>query len=276
MTSLPQPLVDAVLRALGLERPSPDFDGLWRLYRRWCERVPFDNSRKLAHIGAGNPAPLPGDRPEDFFRAWLEHGAGGTCWSGNGALCELLRALGFDALRGVATMLVADDASPNHGTVAVDLEEGRFLVDASMLHREPLLLAEKPTSIEHFAWGVEARRDEHGKTRVRWHPFHLDDGLDCRLEAFGASAADFRERHEATRAWSPFNYALSLRLIRGESMVGFRYGKYGERTAAGGTIHEERATPWRRRFLAETIGFSPQLIARIPPDREIPARAWRG
>ena len=145
-----------ILRKLGIERPEPDLAGLTRLYSRWCETVPFDNSLKLAHIAVADPAPLPGDRPEDFFESWLEHGTGGTCWSANGALFALLRAFGFDAHRGIATMLAVPDLPPNHGTVVVDLQEGRFLVDASMLHREPLPLHERVTRVEHFAWGVEA------------------------------------------------------------------------------------------------------------------------
>jgi len=41
----------------------------------------MDNVRKLIHLRANDPAPLPGDTPEDFFGAWLVHGAGGTCWA---------------------------------------------------------------------------------------------------------------------------------------------------------------------------------------------------
>jgi hypothetical protein len=267
--SLDPRLLDATLRKLGVERPRNDLAGLTAVYRRWCERVPFDNSRKLAHVTANDPAPLPGDRPDDFLRGWLTHGTGGTCWAGHGALHALLCALGFEASRGIATMLVAPDLPPNHGTVVVDLPEGRFLVDASLLHRDPLPLRDEATAIDHFAWGVRATPQPDGRPLVHWYPFHLEQGMDCRLESFGASAEDFRELHEATRAWSPFNYSLCLRLVRGDRSLGFWFGSYGERSASGERCFEGRDPKWRETFLQETVGFSREHVASIPPDREV-------
>jgi N-hydroxyarylamine O-acetyltransferase len=263
-------LQQPILRKLGIGRPETDLAGLTRIYRRWCETVPFDNSLKLIHVASGDPAPLPGDRPDDFFSAWLARGTGGTCWSANGALCALLCSLGFEASRGIATMLVAPNLPPNHGTVAVALAEGRFLVDASLLHREPLPLREHTTRIDHFAWGVEATPLPDGRTSVRWYPFHLDEGMDCRIESFGASHEDFRELHEATRAWSPFNYSLCMRLVRGDRMLGFWFGQYGERTAAGKTRFESIDPAARRKLLSEELGLSPTHVDALPPDREIP------
>ena len=95
-----------MLAKLGVARPAPDRDGLAAVYGAWCRRVPFDNVRKMIHVRAEDPGPLPGDDPTEFFESWLAHGAGGTCWAGNGALFALLQALGFSASRGVATMLV--------------------------------------------------------------------------------------------------------------------------------------------------------------------------
>lgn len=269
-------LVAAVLRKLGLGRPAPDLAGLRQLYRRWCESVPFDNSQKMIHLAAGSPGSLPGDRADDFFASWLERGTGGTCWAANGALFSLLRSLGFDARRGLATMLVAPDLPPNHGTVAVDLEDGRFLVDASMLHREPLLLGDDPTRVDHFAWGVEASPMADGRTSVRWHPFHLEDGMICRIEHFEASESDFRELHEATRAWSPFNYALCVRRVHRDRMVGFWFGLYGERTAEG-TRRFEPIDPGRRRaVLCDDLGLVPAHVDAIPADRDIPPPPGHG
>src|SRR5688572_175456 len=94
-----------VLARLGVDRPEPDLAGLRRVYAAWCQRVPFDNVLKLVHLAAGRAGPLPGSTADDFFRSWLAHGAGGTCWAGNGALHDLLAALGFAATRATATML---------------------------------------------------------------------------------------------------------------------------------------------------------------------------
>jgi N-hydroxyarylamine O-acetyltransferase len=261
---------DAVLRRLGVPEPSVDLAGLTAIYRRWCESVPFDNTRKLIHVRAGDPGPLPGDVPDDFFASWLEHGTGGTCWAGNGALHALLRSLGFEAHRGIATMMVAPDLPPNHGTVAVDVDEGRFLVDASMLHGEPLPLRDTTTRIDHFAWGVEAVPGADGRTAVHWYPFHLEAGMDCRIERFGASEADFRELHEATRTWSPFNYSLCLRRVRGDAMIGFWFGRYGERAAAGTRRYEDVEPSVRRRVLCDDVGLSARLVDAVPADREVP------
>ena len=97
--------VAAVLEKLGVERPAPDLDGLRAVYAAWCGAVAFDNVLKLIHLADERSGPLPGSTAESFFEAWLEHGTGGTCWSGNGALHDLLEALGFDVARAIATML---------------------------------------------------------------------------------------------------------------------------------------------------------------------------
>ena len=61
-----------------------------------------------------------------------------------------------------------------------------------------------------------------GHWYIRWHPAHMLDGLDCRLDHLHVTQETFRERHEQTRPWSPFNYELYARLIRGEAVVSNR------------------------------------------------------
>jgi N-hydroxyarylamine O-acetyltransferase len=88
-------------------------------------------------------------------------------------------------------MLVAPGAMPNHGTVLVACEGGRYLVDASMLHGAPLRLDDGlPTEVEHPAWGVRSFR-RHGHWHVRWRPLHMPNDLECsvyRLEQLDAPA----------------------------------------------------------------------------------------
>jgi N-hydroxyarylamine O-acetyltransferase len=135
-------LLERVLAKLGLsEPPSPTLEGLRTLYPAWCRTVPFDNIRQLIHRRSHDPSPMPGGDATEFFEAWLVYGTGGTCWSGNGALHALLLSLGFEATRGLCTMLVAPDIPPNHGSVLVMYEGSRYVVDASILHSEPLRLA---------------------------------------------------------------------------------------------------------------------------------------
>ena len=122
---LSPPLRERVLAKLGFAgSPAPTFENLGAIYAAWCRGVPFDNVRKLIHVRAGNSGPLPGSTAEDFLEAWLKHGTGGTCWSGAGAFHALLASLGFDAARGVGTMLVAPDLPPNHGSVRGDFRRG--------------------------------------------------------------------------------------------------------------------------------------------------------
>jgi len=154
--ALDNDLVERVLERLGLRRrPDVSLPALADLYDRWSRRVPFDNIRKLIHVRGNDPRPLPGDSPNEFFEAWLRHGTGGTCWGGNGALCELLIALGYDARRAAATMMVAPDIPPNHGSVVAHLDGRRYVVDASMLFVEPLPLR-AGARVAQRAWGVEA------------------------------------------------------------------------------------------------------------------------
>ena len=100
--------------------------------------------------------------------------------------------------------------------------------------------------------------------------------MTCRLESFGASEADFRELHEATRAWSPFNYALCIRMVQGDRIFGFWFGSYGERTASGARTFEVRDLGWRMKILRESVGFSREHVDIIPPDRELPPPPGHG
>jgi N-hydroxyarylamine O-acetyltransferase len=257
-----------VLEKLGLSAPpSLDFVGLHEIYAAWCRRVPFDNIRKLIWLREEIPGPLPGDDPAEFFDAWLTHGTGGTCWAGNGALQALLEAVGFDATRGLGTMLAAPDVPPNHGTVRVTLEGEDHLVDASILFDEPLRV-EVGATIDHPAWGV--RIDEvEGKLHVIWRPFFLDS-LDCRIEKLDSSVEEFQNWHEFTRGWGPFNFSLSARLIEGDKMIGAAFGPVAVIDEHGKVALIEMERDERVRFLVERLGISEEMATRLPPDAEMP------
>lgn len=270
-------LVESVLDKLGFAKhPDPDLEGLRAVYGAWSRAVPFDNLRKLIHVDSGSTAPLAGDDVREFLRAWMAWGTGGTCWAGNGALCALLQALGFDAVRGVGTMMVAPELPPNHGTVVVRLDDRRWLVDASMLHVDPLLLdEERETSVEHPAWGLRcAKRD--GKWHVHWRPLHIPEGLDCRIDLLETDAKDFRERHEDTRGWSPFNYQANARRIRDGRVVGLAFGLRVEIDAAGNPSAAPVDHDARLRVMTEELGIHPELAEKVPADRPTPPPPWSG
>ena len=194
-----------VLARLGVERPNLDLEGLRSLYGAWCRSVPFDNTRKLIHVFEERDGPLPGSTADDFFDAWLRLGTGGTCWAGNGALHDLLEALGFKVDRAIATMLLRRDApAPNHGTVVVTVDGRRYVTDASILSGEPLDLLEDGEAPNP---GPLPRLDRvDGKPAVMWRMVRAPEGFPCRIDRIGAGADEFEELHGRTRAWSPFNY----------------------------------------------------------------------
>jgi len=226
--------------------------------------------RKLIHLHRREPGALPGDTASDFFEAWLRHGTGGTCWAGNGALQALLRTLDFDVARGLATMLVYPDLPPNHGTVVVSCEQKRYLVDASMLHGEPLALEpSEPSVIAHPAWGVQCSIRE-GQWFIRWRPLHLPAGIDCRIEQLQVTEQTFHERHEMSRPWSPFNYALVARGNRAGTVLGAAFGQRLD-IDADGTVRQRPLPPAQRaQFLIEEMGMDAALIEQLPADLPTP------
>jgi N-hydroxyarylamine O-acetyltransferase len=266
-------LLERVLERLGFSaRPEPTLTDLSQIYAAWCRRVPFDNVRKLIHLSSQAPGPLPGDTPTAFFTDWLDGGTGGTCWAGNGALHALLVSLGFEASRGIGTMITAPDIPPNHGTVLVALDGGHYLVDASILHGEPLRLDEhEPTRTNHPAWGVMCTyRDGHW--HVGWRPMHSPGGIECRIDRFPATPAEFHELHEQTRPWSPFNYELSARLIRGDDVVGAAFGKRVVLEGSGGVVQEPLPAQDRLHLLVDELGISEEVAHRLPPETPTPPR----
>ncbi|MGQ0698821.1 MAG: arylamine N-acetyltransferase family protein [Panacagrimonas sp.] len=264
-------LLERVLTRLGLStRPAPTFSGLSTLYAAWCPNVPFDNIRKLIHLRRGDPGPLPGDSAEDFFESWLRYGTGATCWAGHGALHALLGSLGFASVRGFATMMLAPNIPPNHATVVVACEGKRYLVDASILHGEPLEISESaPTAITHPAWGARFGTAD-GQRIIHWRPLHMPQGLNCRIDKLDVPAEVFRDFHERSRAWSPFNYQLYARVNRGGTVIGTAFGQRIEFDASGNAIQRDLEVRERLRFLVEDLGIHEEIAALVPADIPTP------
>jgi N-hydroxyarylamine O-acetyltransferase len=260
-----------VLQKLGFsDRPDPALPGLQAIYAAWCQRVPFDNVQKLIHMRTRAAGPLPGDDAVAFFGDWLKHGTGGTCWAGNGGLYALLVSVGFSATRGIATMLSSPTIPPNHGTVVIELDASRYLVDASMLHGQPLHLDDRATtSIDHPAWGVECRLQD-GRWHIRWRPLHTPSGIDCRVEHLGATREAFSEKHEETRPWSPFNYELAVRLVQGDTVEGAAFGQRVTIDRAGAVRAEPMDEEARTQLLIGRVGMSEEIVHRLPPDMPTP------
>lgn len=269
MSELPSELVERVLAKLGLSKaPEVSLEGLKTIYSAWCHSVPFDNVRKLIHVRSQDSGPLPGDEPVDFFEHWLQHGTGGTCWAGNGALCELLRSLNFVASRGLATMMVAPNLPPNHGTVIVSLNDTKYVVDASILHDTPLPLVVDSIGAGS-AFGADLRyRDS--QWYIWWHPTHIDHKIECRIDMLDVPREEYHRRHEQTREWSPFNYELRVRILSNGLARGVATDRIIEITSDD--LFKSVTVPpdERSKVLVERFGYSAQIVAQLPPDLPTP------
>jgi N-hydroxyarylamine O-acetyltransferase len=261
-----QALAQHVVARLGVaRRATPDVDDLCRIYAAWCEAVPFDNVLKLVYLAEGRGGLLPGSASDEFFRTWLEHRTGGTCWAGNGALYDLLTAIGFEAERALATMLARPDVtSPNHGSVVVSVGGERWIVDASILSGRPLRLSapDEPAGddLPRLEW-------HEGKPHVIWRSLSAPQGFPCRIERIGVEPAEWEALHQRTAAGGPFNTALNARVLRGATSVGFAAGRRFAFDSAGTLTVERRDRQGRDRFLVEELGISPALVARLPDDQ---------
>ncbi|MEZ6183513.1 MAG: hypothetical protein R3F62_00710 [Planctomycetota bacterium] len=206
MSALDPGLREAVLRRLGFWEPPPaTLDGLSRLYLEWCRGVPFDNVRKLTALFSRAEGELPGMDPSDFFRAWLDHGVGATCWPASHALATLLEDLGFQVSRGTASML--DQGAPNHGAPLVTVEGQTLWVD-------PAVLSERPVPLVPGRYGdalpFEVEEDARG-VRLWFVPGVRAELFPCRLLERAAGFAAYAQGYEASRSSGPFNDRLYFR-----------------------------------------------------------------
>jgi len=270
--SLDDEVRDAVLDKLGFGvTPPADLDGLTSLYRAWCERVPFDNVRKLIalaeaadHPGTA-PPPLPGGRADDFFAAWLLHGTGGTCWPSANALHALLVACGFDSRRVAASMF--ETGEPSHGTtiVTLDADGGRreHLVDTSMLTDVPLPLdRDAGTAIAHPVFGTVAQVVPEG-WRFEFPLANERGSLPCRtLSPEAVGLPFFLERYEISRSWSPFNVHVSIRRNTGAAIISCTNGQRHVRTASGVETSELRDDALRA-ALVDELDLSAQIVDQL-------------
>ncbi len=147
MTSpAPGPLHERYLRLLGVQTRPAGLSGLRDLVRRHLCRVPFENVSKLllfSREGRGRVTTL-AEFLDDIEHADL----GGTCYTSNPFLAELLAALDYDAVLYGADM----DTANVHTSIRVCAEAREFHVDVGYAgpFREPIPLDGLPYEI---AWG---------------------------------------------------------------------------------------------------------------------------
>ena len=133
-------LYSRYLRVLGMESVPAGLRGLQEIVRRHICRVPFENVSKVllyAREGAGRAFTL-----EEFLDGIEQYDLGGTCYTCNPYLTDLLRHLGYDA-----DLLGADMTVPDvHTCVRVRVDGVPYLVDCGYggPFREPLRLDRAP------------------------------------------------------------------------------------------------------------------------------------
>lgn len=164
-----------------------------------------------------------------------------------------------------------DVVGPNHGSVVVALDGERWIADASILSGEPIRI---PDSGEVPAGDVRLPRFEwlDEKPAVRWRALNAPEGFLCRFERIGAGWAEWDSLHQATAAWSPFNYMLDARLLRDGASIGAARGQRYVFTADGSHVAAPLEGEARTRFLVEELGISTAVAERVPADLPVPRR----
>jgi N-hydroxyarylamine O-acetyltransferase len=256
---LPADLAGRVLEHLGFQHPPPlDLVGLSELYRAWCMRVPFDNTRKMIALRTKADGPLPGAHEEDFLERWLADGTGGTCWPSSNALYAVLRSAGFDARRVIASM--RDVGVLNHASVKVFIEGRDWLVDSSMLLNAPLPLGPGVFVGDDPVWPAEVEAS-NGSHVVWWHAPPVVEYLPCRLLMDPAPFHEYLDGYERSRERSPFNHRLYARRNRpGELVILVGRTRYVRRSA--GVTARDLDAGELKQSLREEIGLSAEVIDR--------------
>lgn len=210
-------LLEQVLARLELnERPTTDLAALNRIYAAFSAKIANDNIMKRIWLVGDQKRPVTGGAPSEFFENWLAYGTSGTCFPANGALCELLIALGFDARRYLASVMMEGiETDGNHGTVVVCLGRCEYLVDAQLAAYAALpLVAGRENSTGNgihdiravpvgdrfdIQWYPGSNRQTPMVTRLELKRGPVDHGVF--LAQYALSALRHRNR-------SPFNDAL--------------------------------------------------------------------
>jgi arylamine N-acetyltransferase len=146
------------LRLLGIAGHPSGLDGLRTLVGRHLSAVPFENVSKLLLFDcehAGRVTTL------TEFLDGIEHSdLGGTCYTNNPFLTELLREIGYDA-----DLLGADMSRPNvHTCIRVRVDSVAYHVDVGFAapFREPLRLDRLPVQVEEGTNRYVLARDAAG------------------------------------------------------------------------------------------------------------------
>jgi len=192
-------IVAAYLRRLELEPEPPTVAALRRIHQAQVETVPYETA--WIHQGARWSID-----PREAMRRVAHDQRGGYCFHLNGALAEVLSALGYRVTRHVggvhgpegpdAAMLTNHLVLVVHDLPTTDNPSGRWYVDAGLgdgLH-EPLPLAAGTYQQGPFRFVLSETDDGVGDWHLTHDPAGSFAGMSFRSAAVGTDA--FVERHE--------------------------------------------------------------------------------
>jgi N-hydroxyarylamine O-acetyltransferase len=255
---LPASLRDAVCARLGVASTPPTLALLHTVYGAWCQRVPFDNVRKLIALREGDTAPLPGTHAIDFFEQWLAHGTGGTCWSSSNALYMLLTALGFTARRIAGSM--RDLGFITHGSTVVTISGHDWLADSSALTQRPVPLFTGPYCDPDPAFATTWATD--GDTHLlRFGAAPGPEHTVCRFMINRIDHAYLDAAHERSRGFGRFNEVTYARRNVPDGFLVLNAAVRYHRTAAGTEVRPLDREALRA-VLADDFGISPTMLQR--------------
>jgi arylamine N-acetyltransferase len=227
-----EPLERDVLRAyldrLGVDAAPPSVEALRELHRRQVESVPYETL--WIHSGE-----LWDVDPRESVRRIALEGRGGYCYHLNGALSEILRALGYTVDRHFGSVRANGMPEPqslgNHVVLTVrdlptdDNPDGIWYVDAGLgdaMH-EPLPLRAGSYRQDPFELVLERPADHPAQWRLVHDPGGGFDTMTWGLAPVTMDVFDERHRWLSTSPESGFvrvamaerRYATSVDVIRG-------------------------------------------------------------
>ena len=269
-------LLKAVLSKLGLpRRPVVDLGGLSQIYAAYSGHIPNDNVQKRIWLVGERSGPVTGGDPTEFFKNWLTHGTGGTCFPANGALCDLLVTLGFDAWRILGSVMMEGiEQDGNHGTVLVRIDDTDYLVDAQLAAFSVLpLVTGKPASTGAGIHDISAIPFGRGFD-VKWYPgSNRQVPMVTRLDQCGpVDHGTFLSQYELSalrdRRRSPFNEALFVGRHFPNRILNVGRNTLTEISADNVATKREITLAERTRILIDEFGLSAAIVKAIPPDDE--------
>jgi len=263
-------LLERVLAKLGLsDHPSLDLDGLNALFAAFCGNVPaIDNILKRIWLAGNQTTPLTGGDPTEYFENLLTHGAGGTCYPTNGAVCALVSSLGFDARRIAGCIVMEQYPGTNHGSVVVTLDGIDYLVDGNFGAYEVLpLMPGRTTSTGQGLNQIKAVPVENGFEVMWYQSFKREEPLVFRTEPEHdpVDHSFFLTLYDETKKISVFNDTLIICRRYPDSIV--TLGREKAVVAADNTMTKtEISDTERKKMLVEEFGISEEIAAMLPPD----------